>query len=47
MANTLLTVDKITKRALVILHQKLNFIGRINRQYENAAFTGNCKVKTV
>lgn len=34
MSNTLLTVDKITRKALVILHQKLNFIGNIDRQHE-------------
>ncbi|CAB4147660.1 Major capsid protein Gp5 [uncultured Caudovirales phage] len=35
MANTLLNVDQITNRALMILHQKLNFIGSINRNYDN------------
>ena len=34
MANTLLTPDMITKEALMILHQKLNFVGNINRQYD-------------
>lgn len=34
MSNTLLTVDQITRKALVILHQKLNFIGSIDRQYD-------------
>jgi hypothetical protein len=34
MSNTLLTVDKITRKALVVLHQKLNFIGNIDRQHE-------------
>jgi hypothetical protein len=32
MSNTLLTPDMITREALVILHQKLNFVGNINRQ---------------
>lgn len=32
--NTLLTPDMITKAALVILHQKLNFIPSINHQYD-------------
>lgn len=35
MANALLTVDKITREALRILHQKLNFVGKINRQYDD------------
>jgi hypothetical protein len=34
MANTLLTPDIITREALRILHQKLVFIGSINRQYD-------------
>ncbi len=35
MANTLLTPTIITREALRILHQKLNFIGNINRQYDD------------
>lgn len=35
MSNTLLSTDKITRKALVVLHQKLNFIGSINRQYDD------------
>lgn len=35
MSNTLLTVDKITREALRVLHQKLRFIGSINRGYDN------------
>ena len=34
MSNTLLTIDQITRKALVVLHQKLNFIGNIDRQHE-------------
>lgn len=33
--NTLLTSTKVVRKALAILHQKLNFIGSINRQYDN------------
>jgi hypothetical protein len=33
--NTLLTPTQVTRKALMILHQKLNFIGRINRQYDD------------
>jgi hypothetical protein len=32
MSNTLLTPNMITREALRILHQKLNFVGNINRQ---------------
>jgi hypothetical protein len=35
MANELLTDQKITRKALDILHDKLNFIGNINRQYDD------------
>jgi hypothetical protein len=31
-SNTLLTPTMLTREALRILHQKLNFIGSINRQ---------------
>jgi hypothetical protein len=34
MANTLLTPTAVTREALRILHQKLNFIGNIDRQYD-------------
>lgn len=35
MANTILTPVMITREALRILHQKCNFIGSINRQYDD------------
>ena len=35
MANTILTPTMVTREALVILHQKLNFIGSINRGYDD------------
>lgn len=35
MSNTLLTPSVITKEALMILHQKANFIGNIHRGYDN------------
>jgi hypothetical protein len=35
MANTILTTDKILLKALDILHAKLNFIGAINRNYDD------------
>ncbi len=35
MANSLLSPTVITRKALMILHQKCNFIGSINRQYDD------------
>ena len=35
MANALLTPTMVTREALRVLHQKLNFIGNINRQYDD------------
>jgi len=35
MANSQLTTDKILMKALDILHAKLNFIGSVNRQYDD------------
>jgi hypothetical protein len=43
MANTNLTVDQITNHALMILHQKLNFVGKINRQYDESHKTDGAK----
>jgi hypothetical protein len=35
VTNTILTPTQVTREALRILHQKLNFVGRINRQYDD------------
>jgi hypothetical protein len=35
MAQTLLTPTAVTREALRVLHQKLNFIGTVNRQYDD------------
>jgi hypothetical protein len=35
MANTILTPTAVTREALRVLHQKLTFIGSINRQYDD------------
>ncbi len=43
MANTNLTVDQVTNHALMILHQKLNFVGNVNRQYDDSYRTGGAK----
>lgn len=36
MANSLLTIDMITKEALRIAHEKMAFIGTINRQFDES-----------
>jgi hypothetical protein len=36
MANAILTPTMVTRKAAMILHQKLNFIGRVNRQYDDS-----------
>lgn len=44
MANTNLTIDMITNEALMILHQKLNFIGTVNRQYDDSYAKSGAKI---
>jgi hypothetical protein len=44
MANTILTPNMITNEALMILHQKLNFIGSINRQYDSSFAKEGAKI---
>lgn len=44
MANTLLTPDMITREALRVLHQKLNFIGNINRSYDDSFAQSGAKI---
>lgn len=44
MANTLLTPTAVTREALRILHQKLNFIGSINRQYDDSFAKSGAKI---
>lgn len=44
MANSILTVDQITREALRILHQKMTFIGSINRQYDSAFAVEGAKI---
>lgn len=36
MGNTTLTIDKITKEALRLAHEKASFIGTINRQFDDS-----------
>lgn len=44
MANTILTPDMITRESLRILHQNLNFIGNINRQYDSSFAKTGAKI---
>ncbi len=44
MANTLLTPTAVTREALRILHQKLTFVGNINRQYDNRFAQSGAKI---
>lgn len=44
MANTLLTPTAVTRASLAILHQKLNFIGSINRQYDDSFAKSGAKI---
>lgn len=44
MANTLLTPTAVTRKALMILHQKLNFVGSINRQHDDSFAKSGAKI---
>ena len=44
MSNTILTPTAVTREALRILHQKLNFIGSINRQYDDSFAKSGAKI---
>ena len=44
MANTLLTPTAVTREALRILHQKLNFVGNVNRQYDDSFAQSGAKI---
>jgi hypothetical protein len=44
--NTLLTISMITAKALQILHQRCNFIGAINRQYDDSFANSGAKIGT-
>jgi hypothetical protein len=44
MANTILTPQIITREALRVLHQKANFIGSINRQYDSRFAKSGAKI---
>ena len=44
MANSNLTIDMITNEALMILHQKANFLGTIDRQYDSSFAKSGAKI---
>lgn len=44
MSNTLLSSTQVTRKALMILHQKLNFIGSINRGYDESFAKDGAKI---
>lgn len=44
MPNSILTPTAVTRKALQILHQKLNFIGSINRQYDDSFAQTGAKI---
>ena len=44
MANTILTPTAVTREALRVLHQKLNFIGNINRSYDDSFAKSGAKI---
>lgn len=44
MSNSLLTPTAVTREALRILHQKLNFVGNINRTYDDSFAQSGAKI---
>jgi hypothetical protein len=46
MANSILTPTMITREALRVLHQKCNFIGNVNRQYDDSFAQTGAKIGT-
>lgn len=44
MSNTILTPTAVTRAALAILHQKLNFVGSVNRQYDDQFAKSGAKI---
>ena len=44
MPNSILTPTAVTRKALQILHQKLNFVGSINRQYDDSFAKTGAKI---
>jgi len=46
MANSILTPTMITREALRVLHQKCNFLGNVNRQYDDKFAQTGAKIGT-
>lgn len=46
MANSILTPTMITRESLRVLHQKLNFVGNVNRQYDDRFAQTGAKIGT-
>ena len=46
MSNTYLTISDITRECLRVLHEKLAFIGTINRQYDDRFAKTGAKIGT-
>lgn len=44
MGNTVLTATAVTRKALAILHQKLNFVGNVNRTYDPSFAKSGAKI---
>lgn len=44
MVNTLLTPQMITRKSLMVLHQKLNFIGNVTRDYDDSFAKTGAKI---
>lgn len=44
MPNTLLTINQITRKAAMVLHQKANFLNSINRQYDSSFGVNGAKI---
>lgn len=44
MSNTILTPTAVTNEALRVLHQKLNFVGSINRSYDDSFAKSGAKI---
>lgn len=44
MSNSLLTISMITRKAAMVLHQKANFIGNMNRGYDDAYSKTGAKI---
>jgi hypothetical protein len=44
MSNTILTPTAVTRKALSVLHQKLNFIGSIHRDYDSSFAKSGAKI---